>query len=285
MSGGKMLSLWNKMFAEKNPVTPPAIAYTPGPAMPAQSPMPQLTRGSPTRPCLACEKSYIHSKHSAPPAVIPTRAWLMPRSGLQCWRRMSPPFTPMTQQCDCSEKGGLDDAITELRRGLEANPHYATGFSNLGFLYLRRAEPEQATTCLLQALEVDPKHPDAPNHLCDVLLALVDELTAIGLTDGFLSAQPGGNFDEYNRHIRTRNIGVLIAKIGNRGVFEAAGQVLETQLLMEIVINAVHKKMGAHHHSTGLQFTWQGIHGWNPPVAIPFPSAANAAYRGSSSGP
>ena len=30
---------------------------------------------------------------------------------------------------------------------------------------------------------------------------------------GFLATQPGGKFDEYNRHIRTRDIGVLIAKI------------------------------------------------------------------------
>ena len=88
--------------------------------------------------------------------------------------------------------GRLDDAIAELRRGLAANPYYATGYSNLGFLYLRQAGLEQAVECLLRALEVDPEHQDAPAHLCDVLLALIDELAQIGLTDGFLATQPGG---------------------------------------------------------------------------------------------
>ena len=79
---------------------------------------------------------------------------------------------------------------------------------------MRQAGLEHAVECLLRALEVDPEHQDAPDHLCDVLLALIDELAQIGRTDGFLATQPGGKFDEYNRHIRTRDIGVLIAKIG-----------------------------------------------------------------------
>jgi tetratricopeptide (TPR) repeat protein len=176
-------------------------------------------------------------------------------------------------------EGQLDAAIAELRRGLEANPHYATGYSNLGFLYLRRTELEQAVECLLRALELDPAHQDAPGHLCDVLLALIDELTGIGLTDGFLSTWPGGNFDEHNRHLRTRDIGGLIARIGERGVVKADGRVLGADLLMGIVINAVQKRMRANKPSTGLQFAWQGIHRWNPPVALPLQPAANAAYR------
>jgi tetratricopeptide (TPR) repeat protein len=115
-------------------------------------------------------------------------------------------------------EGQLNAAIAELRRGLEANPHYATGYSNLGFLYLRRTELELAVEFLLRALELDPAHQDALGHLCDVLLARIDELTGIGLTDGFLSTRPGGNFDEYNRHLRARDIGGLIARTEKEGL-------------------------------------------------------------------
>jgi tetratricopeptide (TPR) repeat protein len=164
--------------------------------------------------------------------------------------------------------GQLEAAIVELQRGLDANPHYATGYSNLGFLYLRQGRLEQAIECLLRALQVDPDHQDAPDHLCDVLVALVDELAQIGLTDGFLATQPGVKFDEHNRHIRTRDIGGLIATLGKSEVFKADGRVLETNVLMELVIHAVQKQMGAHCPSSSLRFAWRGIDGWNPPTAI-----------------
>ena len=100
----------------------------------------------------------------------------------------------------------------------------------------------------------------------------------------FLRRSLGGKFDEYNRHIRTRDIGVLIAKIGKRGVFKADGRALETDLLMELVINAVQRKMGAHRASSGLPFAWQGIDGWNPPVAIPLRPSVSGACRWAGSG-
>jgi TPR repeat len=181
-------------------------------------------------------------------------------------------------------EGRLDEAITELRRGLETSPPYATGYSNLGFLYLRKGALEQAVECLLQALAVDPRHRDAPDHLGDVLLALCDELLEIGVTDGFLSKRPGGKFDQYNRHVRAREIGSLIAKIGDRGVFKADGLVLESDRLMEVVIHEVQQKMSAHHHATGLPFVWQGIHGWNPPVAIPRSHSSDITHRVGCSG-
>jgi tetratricopeptide (TPR) repeat protein len=164
-------------------------------------------------------------------------------------------------------EGRLDDAIAALQLGLEVNPQHATGYSNLGFLYLRKGEFEQAIACLLRALEVDPQHRDAPDHLFDVLRALIDELVRIGLADGFLSTRPGGKFDEYNRHTRAQEIGHLIGKIGQQGVFKTDGQPLEPALLLGIVINDVQKKMGGRSHSTHLKFAWQGICGWNPAAA------------------
>src|SRR5262245_38438875 len=91
----------------------------------------------------------------------------------------------------CRE-GRLDEAIAELPSGFETSLPYATGYSNLGFVYLRKGALGQAVECLLQALAVDPQHRDAPDHLCDVLLALCAELFEIGVTDGFLSKRPGG---------------------------------------------------------------------------------------------
>jgi hypothetical protein len=177
-------------------------------------------------------------------------------------------------------EGRLDDAIAELRCGLEVHPQHATGYSNLGFLYLRKGQLEQVVACLLQALAVDPQHKDAPDHLFDVLRTLIDELVQIGLTDGFLSTQPGGKFDAYNRHRWARAIGHLIAKIGHKGIFKADGRVLEHDLLLEIVLKDVHKKMAYCSHSTDLKFASQGIRGWNPPVAIPLAPSANIACRG-----
>jgi tetratricopeptide (TPR) repeat protein len=164
-------------------------------------------------------------------------------------------------------EGRLDDAIAELRRALAVNPHYATGYSNLGFLYLRNGQLDQAVECLLQALEVDPQHKDAPDHLFDVLSALIDELVQIGYGDGFLAMPPGEKFDDNNRYVRTREVGALIAKMGERGVFNTRGRVLESIQLMALVMNHVQKKMGYHRHATTLTLAWDGIGGWSPRVA------------------
>jgi tetratricopeptide (TPR) repeat protein len=157
--------------------------------------------------------------------------------------------------------GLLDEAIAELRRGLDRNPHYATGLSNLGFLYLCRGQLELAVESLLRALALDSQHKDAPNHLFDVLRAMTDELAQIGLTDGFLSTQPGGRFDDCHRHLRARQIGIYIVMMGQRGVFKVDGRVIESDMLLGMVINKVCQMIGAHRHSTGLQYAWEGIRG------------------------
>jgi Tetratricopeptide repeat len=279
-----MLSLWNRMFGKKDSAAPSAVASVPGPAMAGQLSR-RLTGGTPSPACFACREQFNPLGTLCPTCRAPD----MSPVDDPTWFTMLQAHVTAVQANDTAvrlfREGKLDDAIAELRRGLEANPHYPTGYSNLGFLYLRRTELDQAVECLLRALELDPAHQDAPGHLWDVLLALIDELTGIGLTDGFLSTQPGGNFDEYNRHTRTRDIGALIAKIGTGGVVKADGRVLGADLLMGIAIDAVQRRMRANKPSTGLQFAWQGIHGWTPPIAIPFQPAANAASSRARSGP
>lgn len=280
-----MMSLWNKMFGKKDFIAHPAVGRAALPAMVGQPPPSLPARGSPTHACLACQGKFDPRRTLCPACRDPDTSLA---DAPEWFTRLQAHVTAV-QANDTAVQlfraGRLDDAIAELRRGLAAKPRYATGYSNLGFLYLRQAGLEHAVECLLRALEVDPEHQDAPDHLCDVLLALIDELAQIGLTDGFLATQPGGKFDAYNRHIRTRDIGVLIAKIGKRGVFKADRRVLETDLLMELVINAVQRKMGAHRASTGLPFAWQGIDGWNPPVAIPLRPSVSGACRQAGSGP
>ena len=271
------MSLWSRIFGQKASIGQPAPARTPQPARSGQPWSPLPTCGVPTNACLACRRkfnplqAYCPACHSSETRLADGPEWF---ATLQA-------HVTAVQANDTAvrlfREGRLDDAIAELQRGLSANPQYATGYSNLGFLYLRKGQLEQAVECLLRALEVDPQHQDAPDHLFDVLRALIDELVWIGSVDGFLSTQPGGIFDDHNRHIRTREVGALIARIGERGVFKADGRVLEHDLLLEIVINDVQKKMGYHSKSSGLQFAWQGLCGWNPRTVIALPSSANAA--------
>jgi tetratricopeptide (TPR) repeat protein len=167
--------------------------------------------------------------------------------------------------------GRLDEAIAELRESLEGYAQYATGHSNLGFLYLWKGDLDRAVISLLRALELDPHHKEATDHLMDTLRVLTDELVQIGLTEGFLSTEPGGLFDDHNRHRRARTIGTLVARMGERGVFNVDGRVLEREHLMRFVIKDVEKKMGHHRASVALTFVWGGIGGWHPAVAVPLP--------------
>jgi hypothetical protein len=271
------MSLWIRLFDRKDGIGQPTVGRTPRPVSSRQSSSPAPMRGSPSTICPSCRRTF-NALWVGCPRCSSNETSLT--DGPE-WFAVLQTHVTAVQANDTAvqlfREGQLDDAIVALRRGLEANPHYATGYSNLGFLYLRKGEIEQAVECLLRALEVDPQHKDAPDHLFDVLGALIDELVRIGLTDGFLSTRPGGLFDDHNRHRRTREIGALIAKIGIRGVFKAEDRVLERDLLLEIVINAVQKKMGEHSRSTCLRFAWQGILGWHPVVAITLPSLAHAA--------
>jgi hypothetical protein len=127
---------------------------------------------------------------------------------------------------------------------------------------LRKGQFDQAVACLLRALAVDPHHQDAPDHLFDVLSALIDELVRIGCGDGFLSTQPGGKFDDDNRHMCARAIGALIAKIGQQGIFKAGSRPLASDLFMEIVISNVAQKMADPRHAVSLKSAWSDIGGW-----------------------
>jgi tetratricopeptide (TPR) repeat protein len=277
-----MMRLWSRMFRNNNPIAQPAVACALRPARSGECPAPLRAEGSPSHTCLPHRENfptlaapYPASSHST------TRLGDAPE-----WFAMLRAHVTAIHANDTAvrlfREGQIDAAIAELRRGLEVNPQHPTGYSNLRFLYLRKGLLEPAVECLLRTLKLDPRYQDAADHLFDMLRALIDELVQIGLTDGFLASQPeDGIFDEYNRHRRTRDIGHLIAKIGQQRIFMVADSVLEPDLLLRIVVTDVQKKMGYGRNSITLPFAWQGIYGWSPPVAVPlWPAAQAAGLRG-----
>ena len=76
-----------------------------------------------------------------------------------------------------------------------------------------------------------------------------------------LSTQPGEKFDDYDRHVCTREIGALIAKMGDRGVFTMDGRTLPRAQLMTLVIHGVRKKMKDYRTSASLNLARDGIDG------------------------
>jgi len=56
--------------------------------------------------------------------------------------------------------------------------------------------------------------PSGPPSRGSEIGAFVQELNAIGVSDGFLSFRPGGKFNQQCRHIRAREIGMRLNMIG-----------------------------------------------------------------------
>jgi tetratricopeptide (TPR) repeat protein len=256
------MSFWSKIFGKNDSASRSQATRLSGPATATPETSRPLKRGSPITVCPACRRQA-----SALVTICPTRGSTetLPATGPEWFEALQAHVIAV--QCNDTavrlfREGRLDDAIAELGRGLEVSPQYATGYSNLGFLHLRKGQFDQAVACLLRALAVDPHHQDAPDHLFDVLSALIDELVRIGCGDGFLSTQPGGKFDDDNRHMCARAIGALIAKIGQQGIFKAGSRPLASDLFMEIVISNVAQKMADPRHAVSLKSAWSDIGGW-----------------------
>ena len=79
---------------------------------------------------------------------------------------------------------------------------------------------------------------------------LVAELIAIGQTEGFLSMQAGGNFNEERQHIRAREIGTRLNDIGGKAQMQRAYYIVRATLG---ITPAMH-----------LEVAWKYIGGWMP---------------------
>jgi tetratricopeptide (TPR) repeat protein len=265
------MSFWRKILGERSPANQPSDTRA-GPDVAAASALPSpTTRVAPANTCLACRRAFDELSTCCPRCgSTGTVAADSPEWFVALQAHVAAVLSN-DRAVQLFRAGDLAAAVAELQNGLKANPQYATGHSNLGFLYLRQGQLDRAVASLLRALTVDPHHKDAADHLVDVLSALIDELVRIGFTDGFLSTRPGGQFDDHNRHLRTREIGTLIAAIGQKRVFEARGRVLVSDLLLGIVISRVEKRMGYHSNSACLKFAWDGIGGWRPSAVTAIP--------------
>jgi HEAT repeat protein len=81
----------------------------------------------------------------------------------------------------------------------------------------------------------------------DAISALVEELIEIYRTEGFLSLEPGGAFDDRNHHIRAKQIGRELDALGGLEVMRAAGY-------------RVVERTGCYESELG--YLWSGIGSW-----------------------
>jgi hypothetical protein len=155
--------------------------------------------------------------------------------------------------------GKVEEAIGEAKRLIDANPEHATAHGSLGYFLLQERRFDEAIEPMLRALELKPNSKETALHLRDVIDAYVEELVGIGATDGFVSKQEGGKYDEHRCHRRAREIGTLLARIGDSGVFGESGSKYTADSLMTKVFNEVQVRMSFKPESTVLRTAWQGL--------------------------
>ncbi len=63
----------------------------------------------------------------------------------------------------------LDEAVKTLRRGIQLDPRRAEGYYNLALVYRRKGEPELAIQAYREATHINPRMPDAHCNLANLL--------------------------------------------------------------------------------------------------------------------
>jgi tetratricopeptide (TPR) repeat protein len=64
----------------------------------------------------------------------------------------------------------LEDAITALRRGIQLDSHRAEGYYNLGLAYRRKGQPDLAVQAYREAVRINPRMADAHLNLANLYL-------------------------------------------------------------------------------------------------------------------
>src|SRR5438552_273254 len=64
----------------------------------------------------------------------------------------------------------LEDAITALRRGIQLDSHRAEGYYNLGLAYRRKGQPDLAVQAYREAVRINPRMADAHLNLANLCL-------------------------------------------------------------------------------------------------------------------
>lgn len=71
-----------------------------------------------------------------------------------------------------SRQGNLDEAVKSLRKAIQIDPKRAEAYYNLGLIYRRQNQSELAVQAYREALHLNPQMPDAHYNLANVLLEM-----------------------------------------------------------------------------------------------------------------
>ena len=258
------MSFWSSLFGGSSRKTPPARRPHQRPSALRQSS--PAAAALPSRTCTDCG------------AAFPQSTGFCPRCGKVVGGGTTSPAHPattrpgesVTKAVQLYNEGKVEEAIAEARRLIEANPKHATAYSSLGYFLLEERRFDESVDPMLRALELNPNSKETALHLRDVIDAYAEELIGICAADGFLSEQGGEKFDDQRRHRRTRDIGAILARIGDSGVFGESGETYTSEKLMTKVFNEVQVRMSFRPETNALRAAWEGIGGWKvaPPPAV-----------------
>ena len=250
------MSFWSNLFGGGSSRKPPVARRT---SQRASTPRPAsaVPNSLPSRTCTACKATFPQSSGFCPRcgAVVVGGA---PGSG----PAPAKAGESVAKAVQLYNEGKVEEAVAEAKRLIEANPKNATAHSSLGFFLLEERRFDEAVEPMMRALELNPTSKETALHLRDVIDAFTEELIGVGATDGFISEQGGEKFDEARRHRRTREIGSLLAKVGDSGVFGESGEKYTSEKLMTKVFNEVQVRMSFRTESTTLRAAWDGIGSW-----------------------
>ena len=111
--------------------------------------------------------------------------------------------------CDCDENpGDFSRATLAYERALELDPHHVGALVNLGNVYYRLEQIDDARRLYERALAIDPQNPNVHYNLGNVYDDLEEFRTAIRFFDSALRLNPG-NADAHF------NLGLVHDRLGN----------------------------------------------------------------------
>lgn len=103
-----------------------------------------------------------------------------------------------------------DEAEAAFTEALKLQPRFALAANNLGFVYLKRGKPLEASRWLAQAIEMDPSRSLAYLNLGDAHLLHGDEAQAQQAYGRFVALNP--------KHARTPELQAWLAEPGNKAL-------------------------------------------------------------------
>lgn len=92
--------------------------------------------------------------------------------------------------CILAERGQVDAAVGEYRKGIELRPDQAEGYNNLGLVFFKKGQWDEARIQYQKVLEIQPDNADAQEKLGVVMVYLGRADEAIAFYQDTLKRQP-----------------------------------------------------------------------------------------------